>query len=99
MFTKLTLVVGFGAGYVLGARAGRERYGQLEAKFREFAGRPGVQSATESVKETASEFAETAKATVKDKVEQVSGQISPSGQGAAATIDLDAGRTSSPRPR
>ncbi|SEO57901.1 hypothetical protein [Trujillonella endophytica] len=26
---KLSLLVGFGAGYVLGARAGRERYDQI----------------------------------------------------------------------
>ena len=29
MMTKLTLLAGFGAGYVLGARAGRERYEQI----------------------------------------------------------------------
>jgi hypothetical protein len=35
MAGKLTLLVGFGAGYVLGARAGRERYDQIVGKAQE----------------------------------------------------------------
>jgi len=61
MLKKLTLVVGFGAGYVLGAKAGQERYRQIEDKFREVAGMPAVQSATANVKDTATGVAETAK--------------------------------------
>ncbi len=85
MFKKLTLAVGFGAGYVLGAKAGRERYTQLETKFREVAGMPAVQNATANVKEAASDMAETAKATVNEKVEAVSDKTSGSG----STVDLD----------
>jgi hypothetical protein len=61
MLKKLTLAVGFGAGYVLGAKAGQERYRQIEDKFREVAGMPAVQSATANVKDTATGVAETAK--------------------------------------
>ena len=68
MFRKLTLAAAAGAGYVLGAKAGRERYVQIEAKFREIAGMPAVQNATTTVKETASSVADTAKATVTEKV-------------------------------
>lgn len=67
MLKKLTLAAGFGAGYVLGAKAGRERYTQIEAKFREVAGMPAVQNAAASVKETASDLADTAKTTVTEK--------------------------------
>ena len=66
MFSKLTLAVGFGAGYVLGAKAGKERYAQIETKFREFAGMPAVQNATTQVKATAADLADTAKATAGD---------------------------------
>ena len=45
VFRNLTLAAAAGAGYVLGAKAGKERYTQIEAKFREIAGMPAVQSA------------------------------------------------------
>ena len=69
MFKKLTLAAAAGAGYVLGAKAGKERYAQIEAKFREIAGMPAVQNATATVMETASGVADTAKSTVNEKVE------------------------------
>lgn len=34
MFRKITLVVGFAAGYVLGAKAGTERYEQIQGQAR-----------------------------------------------------------------
>ncbi len=68
MFRKLTLAAAAGAGYVLGAKAGKERYNQIEAKFREIAGMPAVQNATATVKEQASSVADQAKTTVTDKV-------------------------------
>jgi len=61
VFRKLTLAAAAGAGYVLGAKAGKERYNQIEAKFREIAGMPAVQNATQTVKEQASAVAGTAK--------------------------------------
>ena len=68
MFRKLTLAAAAGAGYVLGAKAGKERYNQIEAKFREIAGMPAVQNATATVMDTASSVADQAKSTVNDKV-------------------------------
>ena len=68
MFRKLTLAAAAGVGYVLGAKAGKERYDQIEAKFREIAGMPAVQNATASVKDTASSVADQAKSTVTEKV-------------------------------
>jgi hypothetical protein len=68
VFRKLTLAAAAGAGYVLGAKAGKERYNQIEAKFREIAGMPAVQNATATVMDTASSVADQAKSTVSDKV-------------------------------
>jgi hypothetical protein len=96
MLKKLTLAVGFGAGYVLGAKAGQERYRQIEDKFREVAGMPAVQSATENVKDTATGVAETAK----QKADELSDKASK-GKGAKGAKDdevviVDTGYGSAP---
>ncbi len=54
MAFKSGLIVGFGAGYVLGAKAGRERYDQIRAFWHTLSGSPAVQRATEKAKEAAS---------------------------------------------
>lgn len=92
MLKKLTLVAGFGAGYVLGAKAGKERYAEIEAKFREVAGRPAVQSATSSVIDTASGVADTAKQTINDKVETITDKVGKAGKGDRdVVVDLGPG--------
>ncbi len=83
MFRKLTLAAAAGAGYVLGAKAGKERYNQIEAKFREIAGMPAVQNATATVKETATSVADQAKTTVSDKV---GGSSTDTGTPTGATV-------------
>jgi len=40
---KTGLIVGFGAGYVLGSKAGRERYEQIMETVNEATARPEVQ--------------------------------------------------------
>jgi hypothetical protein len=72
---KLTVLVAGAAGYVLGARAGRQRYEQIASGARSVMGNPKVQSAKqhaqdavveqaanvgEKAKETASSLASTA---------------------------------------
>ncbi len=88
MFKKLTLAAAAGAGYVLGAKAGKERYTQIEAKFREIAGMPAVQNATATVKETASDVAESAKATVSEKASSVTGAKGSPGSGTSGGSDV-----------
>ncbi len=75
MVRKLTLLVGFGAGYVLGAKAGKERYSQIETKVRDLMGQPAVQDFTSNVSATASSAADKAKATVNEKVEAASDKV------------------------
>ena len=43
MAFKSGLVIGVGIGYVLGAKAGRERYEQIVATFNDLTDRPEVQ--------------------------------------------------------
>ncbi len=70
MIKKLTLVVGFGAGYVLGAKAGKDRYRQIMKQVNGVLGRPEVQDVTShltsAVTEKAGQVADTAKAKVED---------------------------------
>lgn len=68
MRTKATFLMGFGAGYVLGAKAGRQRYEQIMRQTRTFMGKPAVQDATSVLKEQAGSALGTAKKVVTDKV-------------------------------
>lgn len=45
MHFRPTVIVGFGVGYLLGARAGRERYDEIMRQLRDLRERPEVQSA------------------------------------------------------
>lgn len=67
LFIKPSLVVGFAAGYVLGSRAGRERYEQIAAGARRFAGNPTVQSAASKAQDTVATQAPVVAEAVKDK--------------------------------
>ncbi len=96
MFKKLTLALGFGAGYVLGAKAGTQRYEQIVAKAREIAGMPAVQNATATVQQTAAPLVDKAKDTVSDKVSSVTdsgsgGAVGASGTGATTRSTAAAG--------
>ncbi|GAA1215712.1 YtxH domain-containing protein [Kitasatospora nipponensis] len=50
---KLTFVVGAATGYVLGARAGRQRYEQIAAAAQKVARNPKVQDATQRARVSA----------------------------------------------
>ena len=50
---KVTLGLGFGIGYVLGARAGKDRYQQIVQAAQGFLGRPEVQQTIEKARDAA----------------------------------------------
>ncbi|MFC5180850.1 hypothetical protein [Actinomadura harenae] len=52
---RVPFVVGLMVGYVLGARAGRERYEQIRRASRKVAGSPAVKGAAGAVRERASD--------------------------------------------
>ena len=58
---KLTLAVGFVAGYVLGSRAGRQRYEEIVAQARKVAGSQTVQSTAGVLQTQASDLVHKAK--------------------------------------
>ncbi|MBK5227857.1 MAG: hypothetical protein JJE05_05040 [Actinobacteria bacterium] len=52
---RLGVLIGFGAGYVLGAKAGKERYVQLRRLYDNLLDSPAVRKATGTAKGVASE--------------------------------------------
>ena len=64
--SKIMMATAFGAGYVLGARAGRERYEQLSAKAQELWGHPKVQEQADKAKQQAGRVTEQAKGRLSD---------------------------------
>ncbi|GAB3230431.1 hypothetical protein GCM10027447_24840 [Glycomyces halotolerans] len=63
---KWYFVAGFGIGYVLGAKAGRERYDQIVGWTRQFTGNDRVQQVATSVREQAEKAAGAAQDKFKD---------------------------------
>lgn len=67
---RATFLVGFLTGYVIGARAGRERYEQMKKIARQAADHPAVQQAAGTAAAQATGLAKTATAKVSDTVQQ-----------------------------
>ncbi|MGA5823953.1 hypothetical protein ACPC54_39670 [Kitasatospora sp. NPDC094028] len=65
---KLSLAVGFAAGYVLGSRAGRERYEKIAEVTRRIAENPSVQGAADRARHQAGAVAGKAAGAVADRV-------------------------------
>ncbi|OIJ91004.1 hypothetical protein [Streptomyces colonosanans] len=65
---RLTFFAGVGLGYVLGARAGRDRYEQLKKSARQVAQNPAVRNTAESAAQQGREYAGRAFHAVSDKV-------------------------------
>ncbi|GHG01815.1 YtxH domain-containing protein [Streptomyces filamentosus] len=65
---KLTFVAGLALGYVVGTRAGRERYERMKKAAQDFARNPAVRNAAESAAQTGRQYAGKAAHVVGDKV-------------------------------
>src|SRR4051794_10117809 len=65
---KATFVIGFAAGYTLGAKAGRERYEQIMRTARGLSESPTVQSAAGVLQAQAISLVDTAKNAVVDRL-------------------------------
>lgn len=100
MIRRLTLVVGIGAGYVLGAKAGKERYTQIEGKVRALLDQPAVQQFTGNVSATASTVVEKATSAVRDMDDPTSvTEVEATSRNAAApSVSTPAGAATSTLP-
>jgi hypothetical protein len=63
---KVSMAVGFAAGYVLGAKAGRQRYEQIAEAARRVRDHPTVQSAAGVLGAQATDLAQRARGKAKD---------------------------------
>jgi hypothetical protein len=90
MMGKLKWLVGFGAGYVLGARAGRGRYDQIAGKAQELWSDPRVQERAGQAQQMVKATADQAQQVVKEKVAEKTvgngtGPVTPATSGANRT--------------
>ena len=69
--SKLGFMVGFGAGYVLGAKAGHERYEQLRRLYDNMLSSPGFQRASGKAKGAVGSGLESAKDKATEGVSKV----------------------------
>lgn len=77
---KTGLIVGLGVGYVLGTKAGRERYEELKASWDQFTGNPSVQrlvSKGRDIVETGAEHGIRAVETAGEEVQDRLGSKTP----------------------
>jgi uncharacterized protein (UPF0333 family) len=65
---KLPLLAAVAVGYVLGAKAGRQRYEQIRTGAKKVAENPRVQAATSRAQEAAKDAVTSAASTAADKV-------------------------------
>jgi len=73
MAGNLKLLTGLAAGYVLGARAGRERYERIAEATRRLAERPEVRELTGKIRSGLGAGLEKAAGTASDRLQQIRG--------------------------
>ena len=75
MGSKAGFVVGVGVGYVLGAKAGRQRYEDITRWWHQFTGSPSVHRAAEKTTDVASESAKRGLTVVQQGVEKAGSAV------------------------
>jgi hypothetical protein len=99
---KILLVVGFGVGYLLGTRAGRERYEQIKTAAAKLWNDPRVQrtvdQAEDFVKDKAPEVAEFLADGAKTVVAKAAGKKPPVRKAASGTSRPSASKPSTSKP-
>jgi hypothetical protein len=91
---KLGMALGVAVGYVLGARAGRERYEQIAASARQMMDKPQVKRVVESAPGTVEARVEQLANKAADAVHQAADRVAPQDEVTPpAGGDASAGRT------
>jgi hypothetical protein len=78
---RLGFFVGFGAGYVLGSKAGRERYEQIRRLYENIVSSPAFQQASGKAREAVGSGLEQAKGAASEGVSKVGGMIKEKASG------------------
>jgi hypothetical protein len=95
---KLGMALGVAVGYVLGARAGRERYEQMAASAHEMMDKPQVKRVIESAPETARARVEQLANKAADAVHQAADRVAPNDAAAPPATASDARPAASDAP-
>ena len=82
---RITFLTGLAVGFVLGARAGRERYEQLKRLSRRVADSPAVQQAAGAAQAQAAGLAKAAKQKVTDELHDRAPKVAGAAKGMAGT--------------
>lgn len=72
---KTGVIVGFGVGYVLGTKAGRERYEEIRRAWDDFSGNPRVQEAVEKGRDLVGNATREGLGTVQGGVEKAADAV------------------------
>jgi hypothetical protein len=89
MGRKLIFITGVGIGYVLGTRAGREKFDQMVAQARKFWESPTVQEAAGVVQAQATKLYDDGKQAVSDQVHRLSGRTDTALEEGTTAEDAD----------
>ena len=93
MRMRLGLLLGFGAGYVLGAKAGQERYEEIRDSFNKLMGTEPAQQLQAEVRDAAERAGALIEEKTSDGIAKVSDKVnekvgSDSGNGAPSSVTL-----------
>jgi len=94
MSGRFTFVVGFAAGYVVGTRAGRERYEQMVKLSRKVTENPTVQQATRTAGAKAAELSKTAGQKASERMPKLAETAKSSASKVRGQLDRRPGRHS-----
>jgi hypothetical protein len=87
---RITFMAGFAVGFVVGARAGRERYEQIVRYGRQVAGNPAVQRVTQTVTTATTEFTRTAMNKAPDIAKKAADRMPSRAHGKGGADDVSA---------
>lgn len=82
---KTGVLVGLGVGYVLGSKAGRERYEEIRESWNRFVGNPSVQSVVSKGREVVETGREAGIRAVQQGAEKASGAVKDRLEGGGAS--------------
>lgn len=85
---KIPLLVAAGVGYVLGAKAGRERYDQIVTQAKRLMGSQPVQDGVSEATETMKDQAPVVKDKMSGAAQKVADKVTPGGDASDAGDDV-----------
>ncbi len=85
---KFSFVLGFGAGYVLGAKAGKQRYEQIKRLYDNVTSSPGFQRAAGKAREAVGTSLEQARDAASGGVSKVTGAVKEKRSGGPSGLSV-----------